>query len=44
MTEGTTPSNLAATPDSKDPISLDDPINMLFTAETRPFIFSGVRV
>ena len=37
-TAGIVPSNLAATPDSKSPISLDEPMNMEFTAETRPRI------
>ena len=33
----------AATPDSKDPISFDDPMKMLLTDATRPRISSGVR-
>ena len=41
-TDGTVPSNFAATPDSNAPISLDEPINILLTAETLPFILSGV--
>src|SRR5512139_1125634 len=42
MTEGMRPSNLAATPDSNDPISFDEPIKMLFTEATLPRISSGV--
>jgi hypothetical protein len=37
-TEGTVPNILAASPDSNAPISLDEPINMVFTAETLPRI------
>lgn len=44
ITDGTTPINLAARPDSNAPSSFDDPMNMLFTAETLPFMFSGVSV
>src|SRR5205823_9104944 len=36
MTEGAVPINLAATPDSKAPISLEEPMKIPFTAETRP--------
>src|SRR6188768_4330954 len=43
-TEGTVPKRRAATPDSNIPISLDEPMNMLLTADTRPFMFSGVSV
>lgn len=42
ITDGTSPSNLAARPLSKAPISLDAPMNMPFTAETLPRISSGV--
>lgn len=42
ITDGTTPISLAASPDSNAPISFEEPMNMLFTAETLPFIFSGV--
>ena len=41
-TAGTVPSNLAATPDSKAPISFDEPMKILLTADTLPFILSGV--
>ncbi len=44
ITEGTTPSRRAMLPDSNAPISLDEPMNMLLTADTRPFMCSGVRV
>lgn len=37
-TAGTVRISFAVKPDSKAPISFDDPINMLFTAETRPRI------
>ena len=43
ITAGTVPSNLAAMPDSKSPISLDEPINIEFTADTLPRIWSGVK-
>ena len=43
ITEGTVPKSLAAVPDSKAPISFDEPINIEFTAETRPRIWSGVK-
>lgn len=38
ITDGTVPNNLAAVPDSKAPISFDEPINIEFTADTRPRI------
>ena len=41
-TEGTTPISFAARPDSNAPISLEEPMKMLLTAETLPFILSGV--
>ena len=41
ITDGTAPSRLAATPDSKAPISLDEPMKIWFTAETRPSISGG---
>ena len=41
-TAGTVLISFAVRPDSKAPISFDEPINMLFTAETRPRISSGV--
>ena len=41
-TDGTVPNKRAEVPDSKAPISLDDPINIEFTADTRPRICSGV--
>ena len=40
-TEETVPSSLAATPDSKAPISFDDPMKIWLTAETRPSIPDG---
>ncbi len=43
-TDGTTPINLAAIPDSKLPISLDELIKIEFTDETLPRIVSGVYV
>jgi len=42
ITEGIVPSSDAAVPDSNAPISFEDPINIEFTADTRPRIFSGV--
>ena len=42
ITERTSPKAFAANPDSNPPISLEEPINMLFTAETLPRISSGV--
>ena len=42
--EGTSPSRLATAPDSNAPISLDEIINIPFTADTRPRIASGVIV
>lgn len=42
-TEGTTPISRAETPDSNAPSSLDEPINIELTAETRPRIPSGVK-
>ena len=36
------PTSLAAVPDSKPPISFDELINIVFTADTRPRILSGV--
>jgi hypothetical protein len=41
ITEGTSPISLAATPDSNEPISLEDPMKMLFTEATLPRISSG---
>ena len=43
ITEGITPRSFAARPDSKAPISFEEPMKMLFTAATRPFISSGVK-
>ena len=42
ITDGTVPKSLAAVPDSNAPISFDEPINIEFTADTRPRILSGV--
>ena len=42
ITEGTVPNSLAAVPDSKAPISFDEPINIEFTADTLPRMWSGV--
>ena len=42
ITDGTVPNIFAAVPDSKAPISLEDPINIELTAETLPRIWSGV--
>ena len=42
ITEGIKPINFAATPDSNDPNSLDEPINIPLTADTLPRISSGV--
>ena len=44
ITDGTTLMSLAAKPDSNAPISLEDPTNILLTADTLPFMFSGVSV
>ena len=44
ITDGTVPSSLAATPLSKAPSSLEEPMKRLFTAETRPIISWGVNV
>src|SRR5829696_151309 len=41
-TARTVPNHLAVTPDSNSPSSLDAPMNMEFTALTRPRIASGV--
>src|SRR5438477_8186149 len=41
-TEITGPNNAAVRPDSSAPNSFEVPIKMLFTAETRPRISSGV--
>src|SRR5438128_11745570 len=41
-TEMTGPNSAAVNPDSSAPNSLDVPMKMLFTAETRPRISSGV--
>jgi hypothetical protein len=41
-TEGTTPMILEAKPLSKAPSSLEEMMNMLFRAETLPFMCSGV--
>src|SRR3954470_19209574 len=43
ITEGTVPRSFAATPDSKEPISFEEPMKIWFTAETRPSRGSGVR-
>jgi hypothetical protein len=40
--EGFKPNALAVIPDSKAPISFDEPMKIPFTAETRPRMFSGV--
>ena len=42
ITEGITPSNFAATPDSNAQISFEEPMKMPFTAATLPRISSGV--
>ena len=42
ITEGIVPKNLAATPDSKAPISFEVLTNTPLTDETRPRISSGV--
>ena len=42
-TAGTKPISRAVAPDSNAPNSLDEPINRLLTAETRPRISSGVK-
>ncbi|MEY4541804.1 MAG: hypothetical protein RLZZ306_3561, partial [Bacteroidota bacterium] len=42
ITDGTVPINLAASPDSKAPNSLEELTKMPFTDETRPRISSGV--
>src|SRR5262249_3712099 len=42
-TEGTVPITLAASPDSNEPISFDDPMKMPFTEATRPRMSSGVK-
>lgn len=41
MTDGINPMIFAARPDSNEPISLEDPIKMLFTEATLPRISSG---
>ena len=43
ITDGTVPNSLAAVPDSNAPISFDEPINIEFTADTLPRIWSGVK-
>ena len=43
-TAATGPKRRAATPDSNAPISLDDPMKIAFTAETRPSKLRGVSV
>src|SRR5688572_21198992 len=43
-TDGTTPNNLAASPDSNESISFEEVRRMLITVETRPFMYSGVKV
>src|SRR5438552_8520804 len=43
MTERTVPNSLAATPDSNDPISFDEPMKIRLTADTRPNRCGGVR-
>ena len=42
ITAGTVPSHFAAIPDSKSPISAEDPTNIELTADTRPCISFGV--
>lgn len=42
ITAGTVPRSFATTPDSNAPISFDEPMKILLTAETRPFMLSGV--
>ena len=42
ITEGIKPISFAATPDSNEPSSFDEPMNIPFTADTRPRISSGV--
>jgi hypothetical protein len=42
ITDGINPINFAATPDSNDPNSFDDPRKILFTEATRPRISLGV--
>ena len=43
-TEGIKPRSFAATPLSKEPSSLEEPINTLLTADTLPRISSGVNI
>src|SRR5689334_7463664 len=42
-TDRTVPNTFAATTDSNEPISLDEPMKIGFTAETLPSRFGGVR-
>lgn len=42
ITAGTVPIKEAVAPLSNSPISLDEPINIEFTADTLPRILSGV--
>ena len=42
-TDVTVPNNRAATPDSKAPSSLEEPMKIAFTDETLPSRCSGVR-
>ena len=43
-TDGIVPISFAVAPDSKAPISLEELINIPFTADTLPRISSGVRI
>src|SRR6202521_3775467 len=43
ITDRTVPSTFAATPDSNEPISFDEPMKIWFTAETLPSMCWGVR-
>src|SRR5204862_6204147 len=43
ITDRTVPSNFAATPDSNDPSSFEDPMKIWLAAETRPRRCGGVR-
>ena len=42
ITDATVPKSRAATPDSNDPSSFDEVMNILLTDDTRPRISSGV--
>src|SRR6266571_6656549 len=41
MTDRTAPNSLAATPDSNEPISFEEPMKIWLTAETRPSMCGG---